>query len=98
MTLCRRKVTDIEGNWKRGVTQRIAQRQRMVSGLRSLERRSRRADSLIRETLQPEDMLQRAARSHALIELETGDMRSVNRCDILVEHPIKAASRVGVLS
>src|SRR5262245_19027886 len=70
----------------------------MVSGLGDLERRSRRANRLIWEALQPENMRERTVRRHALIELETGDMRPVSRGDILTKHAVEAAPRVGLFA
>src|SRR5215467_13553564 len=68
----------------------------MVSCLGGLEGRARRANRLIREPLQPENMRERTARRDELIELETGDVRPGNRGDILTEHALEAAPRVGL--
>jgi hypothetical protein len=48
--------------------------------------------------LQPENVRERTACRHALIELETDDMRPVSRGDISAEHVVEAAPRVGLFA
>jgi hypothetical protein len=56
------------------------------------------AQRLIREAMKPEYPSERDTRCHALIELETNDVRPADRRRAAAEHALNALTRAGLVS
>src|SRR3979409_2661896 len=56
------------------------------------------AQRLLREALQPEYPSERDTRCHALIELETNDVRPADRRRVAAENALNALTRAGLVS
>jgi hypothetical protein len=82
----------------RRLTQRVAQRQRMLDRERVVDGAVDSSHGLVGESLQPEHSRERDPRRDPLVELKAHDVRSIQRSDITLQHALDVAARPRLLS
>src|SRR5262245_43568754 len=98
ITLCCREVAYQKRYPARGLAEGIAQRKLVIEGQSILNIALGNAHGLVGESLQPKNRCKRVMSNHTLIVSKADDMQSVNRRDVVAEHSLDMAPRVGLLS